>query len=102
MAPVLQTREDAIQWLRSKGLYAHARDRVLGQTICVASEKIQKSPDDIAVFRYMVCIYPDGKQWCVIDFSAQLAGEECKYDSLKVAAQKAVDILSNKHRSSQD
>lgn len=64
----LETRTDAIAFLRNSGVAAWARDWSMGQTIVAGAEPSTGS-DGITVWRRMVCIAPQDGLWALYDLA---------------------------------
>ena len=67
----MQTREEAIQWLQERGLFAKPRDWSFGESICVWSSQ-EMAPGGITVCHDLVCLHQQGNQWCLSDLSSQV------------------------------
>jgi hypothetical protein len=95
------SRETAIEWLRSKGLYAKSRDWSFGESVIVASESESVSVgaastrgvgQEITVLHNMLCIHPENDGWSVSDLSSMKV-VSMQFGSLESAARNAAEKL---------
>jgi len=104
MHPQLETRDAAVEWLISKGLYAALRDWSFGKSVVALAGRqvlLQENGEPIrikglteepAVYSHMVCIYPEKECWSVAHLSGGRPNTQ-SYLSLGEAAFEAAQSL---------
>ncbi len=95
----MNSRDDAIQYLRNLGYTARARDWILGSTIVVPIGKKRlsalTSKDEAEIYAWdgMLCLYPlESGEWAIND-SRDVWNRDEKYPSLQDAVFSAEKIV---------
>ena len=86
----MPSREDAVMWLRARGLHAFVRDWAPGQTVGVAARAMESSPGITELDRLMYLIPGPGGAWIVEDLSTR---ENFTCEDLQRAAEFAAERL---------
>jgi len=104
MHPPIETREAAIEWLQSQGLYAAPRDWSFGKSIIGASGRqallhddgqpvrLEFRGEDVVVYSRMLCIYPENEGWSIARLTGDMPMTQC-FPSLDEAILEATSIL---------
>ena len=103
---ILATRDAAVHWLRSQGLYAACRDWSFGESVIAAagrqawssketSLQHEATGDELVAYRHMLCLYPAQGAWSIAHLSGGFPATRCGF-TLGEAASEAAKFLVDK------
>ena len=87
----MNTREEAVEYLRARGLHAETRDWVMGKTIVAATAKSEAH--GITVYARAMYIIPKENGWSSVELDRPRPEDESEV-TLKQACMRVADILS--------
>jgi hypothetical protein len=87
----MKTREEAVEYLRARGLHAEKRDWALGETIAVATGKSEAA--GIAVYARAMYIVPKENGWTSFELDRPRPEDQTEV-SLEQACARIVSILT--------
>jgi hypothetical protein len=89
----MQTRAEAVDFLRAAGFQAAERDWALGRTVVVPADPKPSPPDGITAYGRMLCLIPNGQKWIVKELH-RTPSRETEVDTLLEACRLAIELLS--------
>lgn len=87
----MNTREEAVEYLRAKGLHAEKRDWVLGNTIFVGTGSFEAA--GITGYARAMCIAPKESGWVSFELDWERPEDE-RQVTLEQACVRVVEILT--------
>jgi len=87
----MRTREEAVEYLRARGLHAEKRDWSLGETIVAATGR--RDADGIAVYSRAMYIVPKEKGWTSFELDRPRPEDEAQVP-LEQACARVISILA--------
>jgi len=87
----MRTREEAVEYLRARGLHAEERDWALGETILAATGR--RDAGDIPVYARAMYIVPKENGWTTFELDRPRPEDESEV-SLEQACARVISVLA--------
>jgi hypothetical protein len=88
----MNTRVEAIEYLKAAGFYAGERNWSMGETIWIATEPFE-GPAGLRLFRRSVCLYPRDGLWSIFNTALMRPVDNERRLPLREACDAAMELL---------